>query len=79
MCIRDRSYSAEKDNMKISDLYDGVLVKSGYLRALEEQSAAGQAMLEAESRMENLMEFKSVIYDYEEEDPTFPFRSSWKG
>lgn len=63
------SYSAEKDNMKISDLYDGVLVKSGYLRALEEQSAAGQAMLEAESRMENLMEFKSVIYDYEEEDP----------
>ena len=29
------SYSAEKDNMKISDLYDGVLVKSGYLRALE--------------------------------------------
>ena len=32
--------------MKISDLYDGVLVKSGYLRALEEQSAAGQAMLE---------------------------------
>lgn len=58
------SYSAEKDNMKISDLYDGLLVKSGYLKTLEEQKT-----LEAESRIENLMEFKSVIWDYEEEDP----------
>ena len=58
------SYDAEKDSMKISDIYDGVLVKSGYLKALEDQNT-----LEAESRIENLMEFKSVIYDYEEEDP----------
>lgn len=57
------SYSEEKDNLKISDLYDGLLVKSGYLKALEEQNT-----LEAESRIENLMEFKSVIYDYEKED-----------
>ncbi len=58
------SYSDEKDNLKISDLYDGLLVRSGYLKALEDQNT-----LEAESRIENLMEFKSVIYTYEEEDP----------
>ncbi|MBQ6496802.1 MAG: UvrD-helicase domain-containing protein [Firmicutes bacterium] len=58
------SFSEEKDNMKISDLYDGLLVGSGYLKALEDQHT-----LEAESRIENLMEFKSVIYDYEKEDP----------
>ncbi|MBQ3520278.1 MAG: UvrD-helicase domain-containing protein, partial [Firmicutes bacterium] len=58
------SYSAEKDNLRVSDMYDGLLVKSGYLKALEDQNT-----LEAESRIENLMEFKSVIYDYEEEDP----------
>jgi len=57
------SYVAEKDNMRISDMYDGLLVKSGYLKALEDQNT-----LEAESRIENLMEFKSVIYTYEEED-----------
>jgi len=58
------SYANEKDNIKISDLYDALLVKSGYLKALEDQNT-----LEAESRIENLMEFKSVIYTYEEEDP----------
>lgn len=58
------SYIAEKDNLRISDIYDGLLVKSGYLKSLEDQNT-----IEAESRIENLMEFKSVIYDYEEEDP----------
>ncbi len=57
------AYSREKENMRVSDLYDGILVRSGYLRSLEEQKT-----VEAESRIENLMEFKSVIYDYEEED-----------
>ncbi len=38
--------------------------KTGYLKDLEEQNT-----LEAESRIENLMEFKSVIYDYEKNDP----------
>ena len=50
--------------VKISDLYDGLLVNSGYLKALEDQHT-----IEADSRIENLMEFKSVIYTYEEEDP----------
>ncbi|MGI6767083.1 MAG: ATP-dependent helicase [Lentihominibacter sp.] len=58
------SFGNEKENMKISDIYDGLLVKSGYLKALEDQKT-----IEAESRIENLMEFKSVIYDYEKEDP----------
>lgn len=57
------SFGNEKENMKISDIYDGLLVKSGYLKALEDQKT-----IEAESRIENLMEFKSVIYDYEHED-----------
>lgn len=58
-----REYSAEKDNLRVSDIYDGMLVKSGYLKMLEDQNT-----LEAEGRIENLMEFKSVIYDYEKDD-----------
>ena len=58
------SCSMEKNNMKISDLYDLLLTGSGYMKALEDQNT-----LEAESRLENLMEFKSVIYDYEKDDP----------
>ncbi|MGX8774104.1 MAG: ATP-dependent helicase, partial [Bacillota bacterium] len=58
------SYGIERDNMKISDLYDGLLVNSGYLKALEDQKT-----IEADSRIENLMEFKSVILQYEKEDP----------
>lgn len=56
--------SIEQSNMRISDLYDELLIKTGYLKDLEEQNT-----LEAESRIENLMEFKSVIYDYEKNDP----------
>lgn len=52
--------AAEKDNLKISDIYDGLLVRTGYLKALEMQNT-----IEAESRIENLLEFKSVIFDYE--------------
>ncbi|MBQ8151625.1 MAG: ATP-binding domain-containing protein [Firmicutes bacterium] len=54
----------EKDNMRVSDIYDQLLVRSGYMKALEDQNT-----IEAESRIENLMEFKSVIYDYEKENP----------
>lgn len=58
-----REYSEEKDNLRVSDIYDGMLVKSGYLKMLEDQNT-----LEAEGRIENLMEFKSVIFDYEKDD-----------
>lgn len=56
--------NAEKENLKVSDIYDGLLVQTGYLRSLELQNT-----VEAEGRIENLLEFKSVIYDYEQEDP----------
>jgi len=57
-------YSQEKDNLKVSDIYDGLLVRTGYLKSLENQNT-----VEAEGRIENLLEFKSVIYDYEKENP----------
>ncbi|HUM55597.1 MAG TPA: UvrD-helicase domain-containing protein [Bacillota bacterium] len=56
------SYSIEKNNLRVSDIYDGLLVASGYIKALEAQKTT-----EADGRIENLMEFKSVIYDYEKE------------
>lgn len=56
-------YHRELENLKVSDIYDGLLVKTGYLAALEEAKT-----VEAEGRIENLMEFKSVIYDFENEN-----------
>lgn len=57
----------EMGNLLISDIYDRLLVKTGYLSALESEGT-----VEAESRIENLMEFKSAIRDYEEanEEPS---------
>lgn len=55
-----KSYSIEKENLRVSDIYDGLLVGSGYIKALEAQNTT-----EADGRIENLMEFKSVIYDFE--------------
>ena len=52
----------EKDNLRVSDIYDNLLVRTGYMKALENENT-----LEAEGRIENLMDFKSFIYDYEEE------------
>ena len=52
-----------RDDLKVSDIYDGLLVRTGYLKALEDAKT-----VEADGRIENLLEFKSVIYDYEEED-----------
>ena len=53
---------AERENLRVSDIYDNLLVKTGYMKALEDANT-----VEAEGRIENLMEFKSVIYDYEDE------------
>ncbi|HWQ78290.1 MAG TPA: DNA helicase PcrA [Anaerovoracaceae bacterium] len=57
-------YSRERDNLKVSDIYDALLIRTGYLKNLELQNT-----VEAEGRIENLLEFKSVIYDFEKEDP----------
>ena len=52
----------EKENLRVSDIYDNLLVRTGYMKALENENTQ-----EAEGRIENLMDFKSFIYDYEEE------------
>ena len=52
----------ERDNLRISDIYDLLLVRTGYLKSLEDQNT-----IEAEGRIENLMDFKSFIYDFEKE------------
>jgi DNA helicase-2/ATP-dependent DNA helicase PcrA len=49
---------------KVSEIYDGLMIDTGYVRALEERNT-----VEAESRIENLLEFRSVIMEYEAEDP----------
>lgn len=50
----------EQENLKLLDIYDNILVRSGYLKALED---AGN--IEADGRIENIMEFKSVIEEFE--------------
>ena len=52
----------DKENLTVTDIYNILLVKTGYLPSLEAQNTA-----EAEGRVENLMDFKSFIYDYEKE------------
>ncbi len=52
----------ERDNLRISGIYDLLLVRTGYLKSLEDQNT-----IEAEGRIENLMDFKSFIYDFEKE------------
>lgn len=53
---------AEKENLRVSDIYDNLMIKTGYMKALEDTNT-----VEAESRIENLLDFKSFIYDYEKE------------
>ncbi len=56
------SLGSEREGMAVADIYDTLLVKSGYLPALEEQDS-----VEADARIENLLEFKSVIAEKEKE------------
>ncbi len=50
----------EQDNLMISDIYDNILARSGYLKALEDAGT-----IEADGRIENIMEFRSVIAEFE--------------
>lgn len=50
----------ENENLRVSDIYDNLLVRTGYLKSLEDENT-----VESEGRIENLMEFKSAIVDYE--------------
>ncbi len=49
----------EQENLTLSDIYDNILNRSGYLRALELANT-----VEADARIENIMEFKSVISEF---------------
>ncbi|MCQ2567197.1 MAG: UvrD-helicase domain-containing protein [Mogibacterium sp.] len=51
---------AEEDNLTLSAIYDNILNRSGYLAALEAANT-----VEADGRIENIMEFKSVIGEFE--------------
>lgn len=46
------------------EMYDGVLAKSGYLKALQDA-----ATIEAEGRIENILELRSAIEDFKKEMP----------
>lgn len=48
----------------VMEIYEGILEESGYIKMLQDENT-----MEATSRIENLMEFKSVIMEYEQRDP----------
>ena len=50
----------ERENLNVSDIFNELLDRTGYLKSLEDDRT-----VESESRIENLMEFKSVIAEYE--------------
>jgi len=57
-------YNKEKENLRVSDIYDALMVRTGYLKGLEDQNT-----VESDGRIENMLEFKSVIVDFEKDDP----------
>lgn len=52
---------AEQDYMELSDIYDNLIRRSGYLTALEAENT-----VEADARIENILELRSVIAEFEE-------------
>ena len=51
---------AERDSLRLIDIYDGILRESGYIEALEAENT-----IESHGRIENIMEFRSVIEEFE--------------
>lgn len=51
----------EQDNMELSGIYDNLIRRSGYLTALEAENT-----VEADARIENILELRSVIAEFEE-------------
>ncbi|MBR0516564.1 MAG: UvrD-helicase domain-containing protein, partial [Firmicutes bacterium] len=56
------SLAVEQERMSVEDVYDTLLARSGYLQALQELNT-----VEADARIENLLEFKSVIAEKQKE------------
>lgn len=57
-----KSCREQKDNLSLSDIYDSLMVRTGYMKALEDENT-----VEPESRIENLLDFKSFIFEFEKE------------
>lgn len=55
-----QTYNENQGKMSVSEMYDGLLNDTGYLASLEAMDNA-----EADARIENLLEFKTVISEYE--------------
>ena len=53
-------FNVEKDNTSVGEIYDALLVKTGYLKLLQEQNS-----VESDAKVENLLEFKTVIAEQE--------------
>ena len=58
-----RTYNARQESMSLSELYDGILNDCGIKRELKNEDT-----LESRSRLENLQEFKSVIFEFEDKN-----------
>ena len=56
------SLALEQERMSVEDIYDTLLARSGYLAALQDANT-----VEADARIENLLEFKSVISEKQKE------------
>jgi DNA helicase-2/ATP-dependent DNA helicase PcrA len=56
------SFASTYEEMKVSDLYDALLEKSGYMKALELRDTP-----EDDARIENLLEFRTAIAESEAE------------
>ncbi|MCR4805500.1 MAG: UvrD-helicase domain-containing protein [Clostridia bacterium] len=56
------SLALEQERMSVEDIYDTLLNSSGYLKALQDAES-----IEADARIENLLEFKSVIAEKQKE------------
>lgn len=57
-------YHTEIENMTVAEIYDGLLARSGYLPALQAANT-----VEAESRIENILELRSAIDQFQKEQP----------
>lgn len=53
----------EIENLTLLDVYENILNRSGYLKALESDGSE-----DANIRIENLMEFKTILSDFEENE-----------
>ena len=60
------SLNVESERLSVEEVYDILLEKSGYLKALEDAQS-----VEADGRIENIMEFKSVILEKKKEAEAF--------